>query len=76
MTIPDSAGVAPGDDDDAYRRFRDAMATDLLIGRVPPGQDGIIRHALANAGLGAAQARAFVHRLLADLQRGVDLHRV
>ncbi len=71
MTIRDSAGAVPGDDD-AYLRFRDAMATDFLLGRVPPGRDGIVRHALANAGLGATQARAFVDRLLADLQRRVN----
>ncbi len=71
MTIRDSAGAMPGDAD-AYLRFRDAMATDLLIGRVPPGRDGIVRHALANAGLGTTQTRAFVDRLLTDLQSGID----
>ncbi len=71
MTSRDAAGAVPADED-AYRRFRDAMATDFLIGRVPAGRDGIVRHALANAGLGTTQTRAFVDRLLTDLQSGID----
>jgi hypothetical protein len=53
----------------AYSKFRDALAFDLLVGKVQTiSRDGIASHAMVNSSVNPRQAVEWTERFLNDLE--------